>query len=366
MKIEGYMKRMLLLFAAWMLTTQPLFAARNTGSTQPLFPVSPVVVKKGVDSTYPSVAGDFLVFSTYSSGDLRVERVSKYSPLAVSRTIKPMVYRESIRFGVATKDGGVGYVSNRSGPISAWLWLGSGESHVAIGNSGGFRGVVAPFHLNGTADGKVWCYDSSLQKTRQNQMLNEFGDIAHSELVGQAWRTYDSESFRHKLSYASTETGEKNDFLPPVLYVWDRRNHQLTMIPNAFDGTISPDGNHVVFVRQTDGNYDLWMQTIDGEELVQLTNSRFGDFEPQFSPDGSKLAFVSNRDSKGRVTHTSIYMMDMKSYQVTRLTNAARAIDGGPAWLDAHTVLFHSDRSLKNPQTQTGSQWNIWQVKLGE
>ncbi len=353
-----------------MLALPSLASARHhdndPNGAAPLYPVSPLIVKKGVDAIYPSVAGDFLVFSTHHIEDYGVERVSKYSPLAASRAVKPMVLREAIRFGVALKDGGVGYVSNRSGPISAWMWQGNGESHVAIGQMGAFRGNVAPFHLNATPDGKVWCYDSSLQKVRQNELLNEFGDNPQFQLVGQTWRIYDSDSNRFKMAYKATETGKTNRLAPPVLYVWDRRNSQLTMIPNAFDGTISPDGQHIVFVRETDGNYDLWMQTIDGEELVQLTNSKYGDFEPQFSPDGKHLLFVSNRDYKGTVTRTSIYMMDMQDYHLTRLTNARNASDGGPAWMDAKTVVFHSDRSLKRPQSDTGSHWNIWQLKLAE
>jgi len=331
---------------------------------QALYPVSPLVVKKGVDSVYPSIAGDFMVLSTIDGDEFRVERVSKHSPDSASRSIKTMIVREAIRFGVAVKDGSVGYVSNRSGPIAAWMWMGSGESHVAIGHNGSFSGNIPPHHLNASSDGKVWCYDSSLQKLRRNMMLGEFTTQTNSELIGQLWRTYDSDSFRHKLSYKSTESGNKNDFSAPVLYVFNRATVQLNMIPNAFDGTLSPDGRHIVFVRETGGNYDLWMQTIDGEELVQLTDSPFGDFEPQFSPDGSKLLFVSNRAYAGAVTKTSIYMMDLKNYKIKRLTNAKAAVDGGPAWLDDHHVIFHSNRGLKKPQAKTGSQWNIWQLTL--
>jgi len=351
---------------AMLIVAPPAFAAsyKNHSAEKPLFPIAPLVVKKGIDSVYPSVAGDFMVFETYRDGAFNVERVSKSSPNTSSRAVKAMVVREAIRFGVAAKDGSVGFVSNRTGPLSAWMWLGHGESYAAIGQMGGFRGNVAPYHLNATPDGKIWCYDTTFQKVRQNELLNEFDKHPYIELVGQLWRTYDSNNFMHKQGYAATESGNKNKFSPPVLYVYDRETVQLTMIPNAFDGTLSPDGRKVVFVRETNGNYDLWMQAVDGSELVQLTDSRFGDFEPQFSPDGSKLLFVSNRDYDGTVTRTSVYMMDMKHFQITRLTNARNAVDGGPAWLDNNTIVFHSDRNPEKPQTATISGWNIWQLKL--
>ena len=352
--------------SALLLISQPLWAAgsHHGGNRAPLYPVSPLVVKKGVDSVYPSVAGDFMVFSTYRDDKFRVQRVPVNSPTSTSRQVKPMVVHEAIRFGVAVKDGSVGFVSNRSGPISAWMWLGHGESYAAIGQMGAFRGGVAPYHLNATQDGNIWCFDSTLQKLRQNEMLNEFSKHPYEELVGQLWRTYDSDSFMRRAGYRATETGKPNKLSPPVLYVFNRNTVQLNMIPNAYDGTISPDGRNVVFVRETNGNYDLWMQTIDGGELTQLTDSRYGDFEPQFSPDGKKLLFVSNRDAAGAVTNTSIYMMDMRNFEVKRLTNARSASDGGPTWLDAHTVAFHSDRSLRDPQNKTGSGWNIWKVDI--
>ena len=360
------MKSLWLAVSALLLSMQPGITSTVNAKTiqPPLYPVSPLLVKKGVDVIYPSVAGDFMVFSTSDGDKYRVERVSKHSPGSTSRVMKTMVLREAIRFGVAVNDGSVGYVSNRSGPISSWMWLGNGESHAAIGHTGGFSGNIAPFHLNASQNGKVWCFDTSLQKLRQNTMLAEFVKNTHYELIGQLWRTYDSDSFRYKQGYKATESGKKNDFSAPVLYVFNRETSQMNMIPNAFNGTLSPDGRHVVFVRETAGNYDLWMQTIDGEELVQLTDSIFADLEPQFSPDGGKLLFVSNRAFSGEVTKSSLYMMDLKSYKITRLTNAERAVDGGPAWLDETTIVFHSNRSVQQPHTKTISDWNLWQIKL--
>ena len=143
-----------------------------------------------------------------------------------------------------------------------------------------------------------------------------------------------------------------------------RKTKQLVMIPNAYDGAVSPDGRRIVFVRETDGNYDLWMQDIDGSELVQLTSSKFGDFEPAWSPDGKRLVFISNRDAKGDVRKTSVYSLELANNSIRRLTNAKRATDGGPAWFDENTVVFHSNRIPGDPQKGTQQGWNIWQVKL--
>ena len=226
-----------------------------------------------------------------------------------------------------------------------------------------YRGTIAPFHLNASSDGQVWCFDSTFQKARYNQMLNEYASASHWELVGQQWRTYSSDNFRQKLGYNPTKTGQDNKFEAPVLFTFVRKSSQLVMIPNAYNGAISPDGGKVAFVRETEGNYDIWMQNINGGDLTQLTSSPYGDFEPSWSPDGQRLLFVSNRDSAGDVRNTSIYMLNIANNRIQRLTNAS-ATDGGPAWLDNKTVVFHSNRNLQSPQSSTGSNWNIWQLKL--
>jgi len=366
-------KKLQLALSAAVLISSPVFAGnafaadwgKQSAAAEALYPVSPLIADKKADTTYPSVAGDFLVYSKRAGvAEYNVARVSKYSLASGERNIKSLVLNEAIRFGVATSDGAIGYVSDRVGPISAWMWQGQGDGHVAIANMGTFRGGLAPQHLNASRDGRVWCFDSTFETSRYNQLLNEFGNVSHSELLGQQWRIYDYDNYRHKLGYSATKAGNTNKFSPPVLFTFDRKSSQLVMINNAFDGALSPDGRRVAFVRETKGNYDIWVQDVQGGELIQLTNSEFGEFEPAWNDDGSKLLFVSNRDSKGDVQKTSIYMMDMATNRIERLTNAANATDGGPAWLDKNTVVFHSNRDLKKQQTGTQSGWNIWQLKL--
>jgi len=360
MKTRG----IIILSAALLVGVQNVSAKNPGPAPEAIYPVTPLVAVKGVESVYPSTAGDFMVFAQRKGGDYFVLRTSKNSPASGSYKLKALTLIDEMRYGVAVADGSIGYVSNRMGPISAWMWQGRGDGHVSIGNMATYRGGMAPHHLNASSDGKVWCFDSTFQKLRYNQMLAEFASPSHWELVGQQWRSYNSDNFRHKAGYKPTETGQKNKFEPPVLFTFARKNSQMMMIPNAYNGAISPDGSKVAFVRETKGNYDIWMQNIEGGDLMQLTSSPFGDFEPSWSPDGKKLLFVSNRDTAGDVRKTSIYMLNLKNNQIKRLTNSANATDGGPAWLDNRSVAFHSNRDLQSPQANTGSNWNIWQLKL--
>lgn len=359
-------KHVMTLLTTAVVLVQPATASGRTmqPAPAPLYQMTPYIAEKGVESVYPSVAGEFLVFGQRKDSEFSVFRVSKNTPNSSRYKMKKLALNDSMRYGVAISDGSIGYVTNRVGPISAWMWQGKGDGQVAIGSLATYRGGIAPFHLNASSDGQVWCFDTTFQKSRYNQMLSEFSKFPHYELVGQQWRSYDSDNFRHKAGYNPTRTGKLNKFDGSVLYVFSRQNGQLVMIPNAFNGAISPDGKRVAFVREVNGNYDLWMQNIDGGDLIQLTSSEFGDFEPAWSPDGKKILFVSNRDSGGDVLKTSIYMLELSSNRITRLTNAPKATDGGPVWLNKTAVLFHSNRDLNAPQAKTGFSWNIWKLDI--
>ncbi len=349
------------LFAVWfaIMSTVPAVAGDRQS---PLYPVTAVVYDTRADEVYPSVAGHFLVYSVRKKGVYGVVQTSIDDIGGEGRMPAHVLAREAIRFGVAVRDGGIGYVSNRMGPVSAWKQQSQGEGQMSVTGLAVFSGALVPMNLNASPDGRVWCFDTPLDKVLQSRAITQFGDISkHMELLGQTWRFYSSDAFQHKLAYRATRTGNPSRFQPPVLFVI-RGGKKLIMIANAFDGAISPDGKRVVFVRENNGNYDLWLEDLDGGGLTQLTSSPYADLEPAWSPDGHNIAFVSNRDSRGDVRVTSIYVLNLDSGKTVRLTNARTATDAGPTWLSTHAILFHSNRSAAKPQARTVSNWNIWRV----
>ncbi len=60
---------------------------------------------------------------------------------------------------------------------------------------------------------------------------------------------------------------------------------------------LSPDGSWLTFAWAG----ELWLCNIDGSDLQRLTNHRGRESQPMFSPDGSRIAFVSDRTGTSQV-----------------------------------------------------------------
>jgi WD40 repeat protein len=57
----------------------------------------------------------------------------------------------------------------------------------------------------------------------------------------------------------------------------------------------SPNGQEIVFTGSKGGVADLYLANVETGAARQLTNDKYGDFNPTFSPDGRTIAFASDR-----------------------------------------------------------------------
>ena len=73
----------------------------------------------------------------------------------------------------------------------------------------------------------------------------------------------------------------------------------------AGPAAISPDGKLLVYSSDRDGQFNLYLQQINGKQAIRLTNQPAMDWMPCFSPDGSRIVFYSARNGGG------IYQIDV-------------------------------------------------------
>jgi Tol biopolymer transport system component len=116
--------------------------------------------------------------------------------------------------------------------------------------------------------------------------------------------------------------------------------NRLTTQPGAdVSPAWSPDGSRIAFASERDGNFEIYVMNANGTNPVRLTNVGAADSRPAWSPDGSRIAFVSERDG-----NAEIYVMNADGTSPMRLTSHS-ASDGDPAWsANGNRIAFVSDR----------------------
>ena len=101
----------------------------------------------------------------------------------------------------------------------------------------------------------------------------------------------------------------------------------------------SPDGTKIIFSSDRSGTTRIYRMNADGSGVVGLTNNAATDTVPVFSPDGTTLVFGSNRDG-----NSEIYKMNADGTNQVRLT-IENANDLFPSFSsDGSKIIFVTER----------------------
>ena len=118
---------------------------------------------------------------------------------------------------------------------------------------------------------------------------------------------------------------------------------QVTSIPAYEAGPAwSPDGSKIAFHTNRDGNYEIYAMNADGSGLTRLTSDPAADVDPAWSPDGSKIAFSSNRDGTD-----GLYLMNRDGSGVSKVTSGLGGFH--PTWSpDGTRIAFECHVDVGN------------------
>ena len=140
-----------------------------------------------------------------------------------------------------------------------------------------------------------------------------------------------------------------------VLYLLDVKSRKETKrfdlpLEGVTGPTWSPDGKRIAFSGSKGGLTDLYIVDVDSNKLDRLTDDRYGDLQPQWSPDGKMIAFASDRGDTSSFTYLRfpkwrITVLDLDKGTLTVLPGQA-GLNLNPQWSpDGKSLAYISDRT---------------------
>ena len=240
-------------------------------------------------------------------------------------------------------------------------WAREGVEAIVIGQitEVGIDRYTVSFELIDVLKGSNSADRQSLNAGRLTASTAHILDSRETTINGGQFRQYG-----HRISDIVYEklTGERGAFLTKIAYVLVNRQAEFPyqLVVADYDGyneqillrskeplmspSWSPDGTKLAYVTFEKRQSQIYVQDIYTGRRTMLSSTPGINGAPAWSPDGRKLAMVLSKDG-----NTEIYTMDVATKALSRITNH-RAIDTEPSWSpDGKELVFSSERG-GNPQ----------------
>lgn len=133
------------------------------------------------------------------------------------------------------------------------------------------------------------------------------------------------------------------------------KQHSFTTEGANFDVDTSPDGKWIVFSSTRHSlQPDLYLKTVDGLAVTQLTDDPAADVQPCFSPDGQWVAFASNRAG-----NWDLWLVGLRGGQATQLTHSPQH--------ELHPSFAPDGKRLAYCMfNERAKRWELWTAALGQ
>jgi len=190
----------------------------------------------------------------------------------------------------------------------------------------------------------------------RSQLVNT---VAFSRLTGDYWQIWTMRPDGSKARQITTSPSDKRypvwSYDRQELFFRTNNNEAFIVNPGTgqenkilgslglSDGVVpSPDGTELLLVRfstQLKDISSLWLTTLDGENARILTKSAGLQYNPTWSPNGRRIAYVYGHGYRT----DELYIMDSNGKNIRRLTRN-EAIEVLPAFApDSKTITYVSD-----------------------
>jgi Tol biopolymer transport system component len=146
----------------------------------------------------------------------------------------------------------------------------------------------------------------------------------------------------------------------PQIYVVDLDNdNEVTLLSDEYDYASqpawSPDGSKIIYVSTLQGREELWVMDADGTNRVKFSQSQQLTLRPNWSPDGSKLMFTQLA-AIGGIPKLVTAPFDLENYIEFRVSSEGIPMREGKFSPDGYWIAFEG--------WEAGSSHNIYVVTV--
>ena len=131
----------------------------------------------------------------------------------------------------------------------------------------------------------------------------------------------------------------------------------VTTVQDAYP-VPSPDGTRVAFQSNRSGTWELWTMQSDGTALRRLEGLAMGPSTPDWSPDGTRLVFAGVAANAAEGSTNALFVLELATSKVTRVPLPQATDIGHPKWSpDGGRIVFDSNHDTPDPTAPWQQQW---------
>ncbi|MBX9399972.1 Tol-Pal system beta propeller repeat protein TolB [Lysobacter sp. BMK333-48F3] len=229
----------------------------------------------------------------------------------------------------------------RGSEISYPDWRALNQDYIVVGRvadagAGSYRVEYELFDV--AKQQRLLGFALTARSNAMRDVAHQIADAVYEKITGVRG------AFFTRIAYVTaTGTGRSSNY---ALMVADSDGYNPQTVVRSPEPLLSPswspDGSRLAYVSFEGGNSSIYIQNIGTGSRELIAKYRGINGAPAFSPDGRRLALTLSRSG-----NPEIYVMDLGSKSLNQLTNHF-GIDTEPTWsADGSKIYFTSDRGGK-------------------